>query len=110
MQPASLPGGLQRLMVGSPTAVQAAPAGGTDRVSPGRGRRGLPGGFVHVFLPGDRSVFAHGFPQLDSLRGVLDRGCVSVGIRSRVEYLRTTRGAKHDYAFDPDFAPRRAAP
>lgn len=106
VQPERLPAGLHRLTVrvtdGSGKQQRMA---GPIVYRPAEAVADCPGESVHVFLPGDGSIFAHGFPQLDSLRGILDRGCVSVGLRSRVEYLRTTRGKHGDFVFDADFSP-----
>lgn len=58
---------------------------------------------TQLYFPGFRGVFKTDFPQMRSLRRMIDDGCIEVGIRGRVEYLRTTRGKHHDYMFDPDF-------
>lgn len=55
-----------------------------------------------IYLPGGHAVFQQGFTQLTTLRA-FSSGCLAVGIRGRVEYLRTTRGEKYDFAFDPAF-------
>lgn len=60
---------------------------------------------TRLYLPGFRGVFASGFPQMRSLQAMAGGGCVEVGVRGRLEYLRTTKGRQHDYAFDPDFPP-----
>jgi hypothetical protein len=41
---------------------------------------------------------------------LLDGGCVKLGLQFRVEYLRTTRGKKYDFRFDPDFPERLRKP
>lgn len=56
-----------------------------------------------LYYPGNHKAFRHGFPRLDGWRALADGGCLEIGIRGRVEYLRTTHGRGHDYAFDPDF-------
>lgn len=57
-----------------------------------------------LYVPGNYRAFGAGFGQMRSWRRLVDGGCVQVGLRGRVEYLRTTRGLKYDYALDPDFA------
>ena len=58
---------------------------------------------LRVFYPGGAVNFRDGFRQLQELRGMTQGGCVEVGLRGRVEYLRTTKGKQADYAFDPNF-------
>jgi hypothetical protein len=56
-----------------------------------------------LYYPGNHKAFKQGFPRMRSWRDLVGAGCAEVGFRGRVEYLRTTRGRKHDYVFDPDF-------
>lgn len=62
-----------------------------------------PGAPRRMYYPGNHRAFQSGFPEMQSWRSLVGGGCVEVGIRGRVEYLRTTRGSEHDYEFDPDF-------
>jgi hypothetical protein len=65
-----------------------------------------PGEKLRLFYPGTASVFREGFIQMEQLKAMVGSGCVEVGIRGRVEYLRTTLGKDADYRFDPDFSER----
>ncbi len=56
-----------------------------------------------VFYPGGAVDFRDGFRQMKELRALVGTGCVEVGVRGRVEYLRTTRGKGADFEFDPAF-------
>ena len=56
-----------------------------------------------LYYPGNHRAFKHAFPSMRSWRDLVSAGCLEVGIRGRVEYLRTTRGRNHDYVFEPDF-------
>jgi hypothetical protein len=60
-----------------------------------------------VFYPGWTTLFQLGFPELPDLAAMVSGPCVQVGIRSRVEYLRTTRGRAEDFRFDPDFPEKK---
>lgn len=100
----ALPDGLHRLVV------RAVDKSGRESVLPGplvlvgpRTAVTCLGERRRVFLPGIREVFRTGFPQMESFRKMLGQGCVEVGIRGRLEYLRTTKGSEHDYLFDPGF-------
>jgi len=56
-----------------------------------------------IYYPGNHRAFRTGFKEMQSWRALVGGGCVEVGIRGRVEYLRTTRGRDADYQFAPDF-------
>jgi hypothetical protein len=60
---------------------------------------------LRVFYPTGPSAAAGPDPQheVNSFRDLVEGPCVQVGMRMRVEYLRTTRGRAHDFAFDPHF-------
>ncbi|MBK9606793.1 MAG: hypothetical protein IPO58_10420 [Betaproteobacteria bacterium] len=62
-----------------------------------------------VFYPAGPGTIAGLGTQREalSLRDLVDGPCVRTGMRIRVEYLRTTRGRDHDYAFDPTFKSAR---
>ena len=64
---------------------------------------GCGGAKRRVFYPGGAVDFRDGFRQMKELRALVEAGCVEVGIRGRVEYLRTTRGKMADFEFDPAF-------
>ena len=72
------------------------------RVGPGL-PASCPGISRRMYYPGNHRAFQSGFPEMQSWRSLVGGGCIEVGIRGRVEYLRTTRGSEHDYEFDPDF-------
>ncbi len=59
---------------------------------------------VRLYFPGDTSFWRKKAPQLQELRKLFGKGCIEVGMQSRVEYLRTTKGKEQDYQFDPDFS------
>lgn len=69
--------------------------------------RDCPGEALRVFLPGGTTLFRADFPDLKNLRSVAAGGCVEIGLRGRVEYLRTTRGKTEDFIFDPAFPERK---
>ncbi len=58
---------------------------------------------LKVLMPADTQQFRNGFREMRELKQAAAAGCVQVGIRGRVEYLRTTKGAKLDFRFDPGF-------
>ena len=100
-----IPMGLQRLVV------RVRDGSGKDAVFPGplvwRPARLAPksacaGPRYLAFWPG---VDTHNRvnEQLKELQRLAHGGCVAVGIQTRIEYLRTTRGRQYDFAFDPDF-------
>ena len=66
-------------------------------------RQACSGNKLRVFYPGGTVDFRNSFPQLRELRDMVQGGCVNVGFRGRLEYMRTTRGKQADYVFDPDF-------
>lgn len=57
---------------------------------------------LRIFFPGGNYALKSGFPELAEQRALIEGGCVEVGLRARVEYLRSTLGVEHDYAFDSD--------
>lgn len=57
---------------------------------------------LRLFFPGGNYALTSGFPELSEQRKLIDGGCIQVGLRARVEYLRSTHGADHDFIFDPD--------
>lgn len=57
----------------------------------------------YIFYPGGAVDFRDGFRQMTELRTLAQGGCIEVGVRGRLEYLRTTRGAQADFEFDPAF-------
>lgn len=61
---------------------------------------------LRVFYPGGVVDFRNKFLQLQELRAIAQGACVEVGMRGRVEYLRTTKGRQADYVFDPAFPER----
>ncbi len=61
------------------------------------------GSALKVLMPADTQQFRNGFREMQELKQVVNAGCVQVGIRGRVEYLRTTTGAHKDFKFDPNF-------
>ena len=101
---AALPPGLHRLAVLVTTQAKrsAVLPGPLVRMGPplaetcdGRKRR--------FYYPGNHRAFQRDFPTMRNWRDLVGGGCLEVGLRGRVEYLRTTRGRSHDYLFDPDF-------
>jgi hypothetical protein len=105
---ASLPPGLHRLVVrvrdgkGKETALPGPLVLRRQGEEPGA----CPGAKLRLFYPGTASVFRKGFKEMERLRALAGGGCVEVGIRGRVEYLRTTLGREGDYRFDPAFPER----
>ncbi len=105
---ASLPPGLQRLQV------RVEDNSGKSAVLPGplvadanpAQKQTCPGDKLRVFYPGGAVDFRNKFPQMQQLRAMAQGGCVEIGLRGRLEYLRTTKGRQADYAFDPDFPER----
>ncbi|MES2934273.1 MAG: hypothetical protein V4805_12395 [Pseudomonadota bacterium] len=69
-------------------------------------KRSCAGEKLHVFYPGGTADFKRNFLQLQQLTDMAHGGCVEVGLRSRVEYLRATHGAKNDFKFDANFPER----
>lgn len=61
------------------------------------------GEVLRILMPADTQQFRDGFRLMNQLKETAAGGCVEVGIRGRVEYLRTTKGADHDFEFDPEF-------
>ncbi|MBR0567258.1 hypothetical protein J5J83_14130 [Azoarcus sp. L1K30] len=57
---------------------------------------------LRVFFPGPLSFFRSGASQMQAQRTLVGHGCVEVGMRGRVEYLRSTLGKAQDFIFDPD--------
>lgn len=102
---ASMPPGLQRLQV------RVEDKAGNVAVLPGplaldknqASMQACPGEKLRVFYPGGTVDFRSNFRQLQELRGMAQGGCVEIGFRGRVEYMRTTKGKSADYVFDPDF-------
>ncbi len=100
-----IPAGLQRLQVrvedgAGKTAVMPGPLV-LDRNA--AATLACAGNKLRVFYPGGAVNFRDDFRQLRELQDMAQGGCVEVGFRGRVEYLRTTRGKQADYVFDPDF-------
>ena len=103
----SLPPGLHRL------AVRATDNRGRSALLPGPlvlrrdaaedSRAACAGEPFRLFFPGDTETFRWGFAALQELRDLAAGPCVEIGLRGRVEYLRTTFGKQADYRFDPDF-------
>jgi hypothetical protein len=62
-----------------------------------------PGPKLQIFYPGEASFFAKAGWEISDLKALVNDGCVELGFRIRVEYLRTTAGKESDYVFDPDF-------
>lgn len=103
----SLPPGLHRL------AVRTTDNSGRSALLPGPlvlrrdtaqdSRDACPGEPFRLFFPGDTETFRWGFAALRELRELASGPCVEIGLRGRVEYLRTTLGEQADYRFDPDF-------
>ena len=57
-----------------------------------------------LYYPVGNGFFEQQVDQLLTLQQMLSAPCVHVGVRARVEYLRTTKGAEGDYQFDADFS------
>ncbi|MGA8146529.1 MAG: hypothetical protein WB870_03010 [Gallionellaceae bacterium] len=103
-----IPSGLQRLQV------RVEDKAGNVAVLPGplvldrnpAARQACSGNKLRVFYPGGTVDFRNNFPQLRELRDMVQGGCVDVGFRGRLEYMRTTRGKQADYVFDSDFPDR----
>ena len=101
----ALPPGLQRLQV------RVEDKAGNVAVLPGplvldknpAAKQACAGEKLRVFYPGGVTSFRGNFPLLQELRGMAQGGCIEIGFRGRVEYMRTTRGNQADYIFDPDF-------
>lgn len=101
----ALPLGLQRLQV------RVEDKAGNVALLPGplvldknqASRQTCPGEKLRVFYPGGATNFRDNFRQLHELRDMVQGGCVEAGFRGRVEYMRTTKGARADYVFDPAF-------
>lgn len=104
----SLPQGLSRILV------QVRDGKGHEATLPGPlllrrytpASTSCPGGKFRIFFPGDNQIFREGFPELRSFRDLTEGGCVEIGLRERVEYLRTTGGEEKDFLFDPNFPDR----
>ena len=100
-----IPDGLQRIVV------RAKDNSGVERVLPGplvlkhspSLRANCPADKVRLYYPGETVNWRDNFPQMQEFKLMVEGGCVEVGFRGRVEYLRTTHGKDHDYNFDPDF-------
>lgn len=56
-----------------------------------------------VYLWATTKMLRGGLPELAELRRMSEGGCTVLGLHTRVEYLRTTRGKANDFEFDPDF-------
>lgn len=105
---AAIPSGLQRLQV------RVEDNAGNIAVLPGplvldknpNARETCSGEKLRVFYPGGAVDFRNKFRQLQELRDMTQGGCVDIGFRGRVEYLRTTKGEQADYIFDPNFPER----
>ncbi|RFC31331.1 MAG: hypothetical protein DID91_2727704285 [Candidatus Nitrotoga sp. MKT] len=105
---AGIPSGLQRLQVrvednAGNTAVLPGPLV-LDK-NPGV-TQACPGEKLRVFYPGGAVDFRDDFRQLQELRDMAQGGCVEIGFRGRVEYMRTTKGKQADYIFDSNFPER----
>jgi hypothetical protein len=101
----ALPPRLQRLQVrvqGKAGKVAVLPGPLLLDRNPAAGQS-CPGAKLRVFYPGGTADFRKGFPQMQALRKMVQGGCIEVGLRGRLEYLRTTKGRQADYVFDPDF-------
>ena len=102
---AAIPPGLQRLQVrvedkaGNVAVLPGPLALDKNRAS----AQACHGEKLRVFYPGEVVNFRDNFRQLQELRAMAQGGCVEVGLRGRVEYLRTTKGKLADYVFDPAF-------
>ena len=56
-----------------------------------------------IFYPGEANFFSQAGWEISDLKALVNDGCVELGFRIRVEYLRTTAGKELDFVFDPDF-------
>ncbi|MDO9101800.1 MAG: hypothetical protein Q7J20_02370 [Candidatus Nitrotoga sp.] len=105
---AGIPSGLQRLQV------RVEDNAGNTAVLPGplvldknpATRQVCSGEKLRVFYPGGAVDFRDNFRQLQELRDMAQGGCVEIGFRGRVEYMRTTKGKQADYIFDSNFPER----
>jgi hypothetical protein len=105
---AAIPSGLQRLQV------RVEDNAGNIAVLPGplvldknaTAKQICSGEKLRVFYPGGAVDFRNNFHQLQELRDMTQGGCVEIGFRGRVEYMRTTKGKQADYIFDPNFPER----
>ncbi|MBL0039402.1 MAG: hypothetical protein IPP36_13605 [Nitrosomonadales bacterium] len=105
---AGVPSGLQRLQV------RVEDNAGSTAVLPGplvldknpAIRQVCSGEKLRVFYPGGAVDFRDNFRQLQELRDMTQGGCVEIGFRGRVEYMRTTKGKQADYIFDSNFPER----
>jgi len=105
IQGQQIPSGLQRLVV------RVRDGAGKDAVFPGplvwnppQRARSAPcsGPRYLAFWPGvDTHTRASG--PLEELQRLTHGGCVALGIQTRIEYMRTTRGRQHDFEFDANF-------
>ncbi|MCE9550130.1 MAG: hypothetical protein K8R50_03860 [Betaproteobacteria bacterium] len=101
----AIPSGLQRLQV------RVEDNAGNTAILPGPlvldknpdTRQACSGEKLRVFYPGGAVDFRDNFRQLQELRDMSQGGCVEIGFRGRVEYMRTTKGKQADYIFDPNF-------
>jgi len=101
---ASLPPGLHRLIVRAFDGKQSAAVFPGPLVRVGAApREPCNGPKRRFYYPGNHKAFQNGFPMLRSWRDLAGSGCLEIGLRGRVEYLRTTLGRARDYVFDPDF-------
>lgn len=105
---AVLPAGLQRLQLrvedkAGRSAILPGPIVADNNPAKGQG---CAGDKLRVFYPGGAINFRNNFQQMQELRTIAEGGCVEVGLRGRVEYLRTTKGRPADYAFDLNFPER----
>ena len=112
----TLPAGIHRLQVDVTTrdGATATIPGQLIVNAPGlaatkAGRAGCARTPLRVFYPTGPSAGAGQDAQheVNSLRDLVEGPCVRIGMRMRVEYLRTTMGRAHDFAFDPDFDSKR---
>ncbi|CAN5495524.1 hypothetical protein BH11PSE11_BH11PSE11_13120 [soil metagenome] len=105
---AAIPPGLQRIQV------RVADKAGNIAILPGPlvldqqavQKQSCDGEKLRLYYPGGVIDFRKQFPQMRQLRAMVEGSCVEVGFRGRVEYLRTTKGEKADYVFDPNFPER----
>jgi hypothetical protein len=105
---AGIPSGLQRLQV------RVEDNAGNTAVLPGplvldknlATKQVCSGEKLRVFYPGGAVDFRDNFRQLQELRDMTQGGCVEIGFRGRVEYMRTTKGKQADYIFDSNFPER----
>ncbi|SBW14022.1 putative secreted protein [Brucella sp. 10RB9215] len=63
---------------------------------------------MRIFFPSNIELLRKGLPILENAKQAASHSnCVDIGVRARVEFLRTTFGAKEDFKFDPDFPENR---